>query len=490
MLDAEAKIELYRNDNDPTAKSMLEVYQAEKDLLGKVWPKLEQLRELAQAGDIKAGLSILKQQIFKDFHRFDLGMEVAEHALTPNEEALQLYSECTQLMDDAALTMTGVTQCMSKLKDNQMAALMQMQPGQLQAARTRFQTRAQKSAVSSISYAKERASKAQDAESYEAADLYEASRFAPVALSIQNGESHASMGKSIESMINSLTEKIYEKENVIRDKRYAVEYVNPQLFQERDMLIKIQEFLQSAKQAAEIPTTASSRATGHAFKSQEAMSPVWAFLTWSIAAQNEFQEPIVSAISTVVSEAASKQMRIETFADTEKGRASAFESFRSIPYFDDPTDAQKALDILLQPFDGKRDAYVRVLEFTLQSAFKKVLKNRDERFERLKELMPELFVDGEWSWTKAMGLTLAQPPPLQPPSPPYIPSPPPVPPLYIPNSSPSAPPMSALMPPEMEADSSMPPGGFETPSNVAVVEPSPLAEPNSEENAESLPFNM
>ena len=36
----------------------------------------------------------------------------------------------------------------------------------------------------------------------------------------------------------------------------------------------------------------------------------------------------------------------------------------------------------------------------------------------------------------------------------------------------------------------MPPGGFEPPSNVAVVEPSPLAEPNSEENAESLPFNM
>jgi len=471
----------WKQFNTPRAKGIFDAYKTEERVLMKAHNLLKDLVTHAENGKYDKMAAIMDMPEFKRFQKNDISMEVLESALSPDQEAWKLHSECGQLLSDVALTMTSMEQCMTGLNDAQKAKFLQLRVSGLEQSREAFDKRLEASAFDRLSSVATAAEGAKSADEYRAIDPSNAAQFSPITIDIDDTQGHRVMRDKIQSMIDQMDETV--RDELMDDLVDAgigetdLDFNNPVKARRIYVLTELMKYLEASQSALEKGATSQDRANGNSLKSQEAMYPVWSFLTWPVAAQQRFQRPLSLAFSTLLNEAVIRDMTVDEFASSETWKSRAFEIVKSIPYFNNPEDAQKAIDILATPAtDGGHTQYVRFVELTLKSAAEKLFKDRGEAWERVKEGMPEYFENGKWAPHLAgiKGQPPPPPPPPQPPAPPetFAPSPPP--PVALPRGTTRTgpPPAAPMMPPD--GSTPEPPSGVPR-QEVAVVNPSPLA---------------
>lgn len=424
----------WKQFNTPRAKRMFDAYKKEEDVLQKALPLLRDLVTHTKNNEKDKMAAIMDMPEFKKFQKNDISMEVLESALSPDQEARKLYSECGQLLTDVAFTMTSMEQCVTGLNDAQKAKLLQLRVSGLEKSREAFDKRLEASAFDRLSSVATAAASAKSYEEYRKFDPSNAAQFSPITIDIDDTQGHRVMRDKIQSMIDQLNETVGGE--LIGDLVAAaigetsLDFQNPVKARRIYVLTELVKYLEASQSALEKGATSQDRANGNSLKSQEAMYPVWSFLTWPVAAQQRFQRPLSLAFSTLLNEAVARDITVDEFASSEAYKSRAFEIVKSIPYFNNPEDAQKAIDILATPAtDGGHTQYVRIVELTLKSAAEKLFKDRGDAWKRVKERIPEYFENDKWAPHLASKKRQAPPPPPppQPPAPPetFAPSPPP-----------------------------------------------------------------
>lgn len=382
--------DLFSKDATERGSRMLNLYKNEESLLEIVKPIIERLVEHAGSENADGIKEIIADPHFVEFQRHDLSMEVLDKAFDQNPESTQAFAECAQVLDDLALTVTSMQQCVMNLDERVIPKLLNMNPRQLQESRAKFQSyisQQETSAIRRLSTTRDGALNATTTQEYKGADPSDAARFAPFTIDVinryvrKNGEGHSNMINSVDGMLENLDLEI--KRNAGKqEEAQEQQYPQPPSFylleQEKKVLELFKRRLRVGKANAEQGVTSAARKSGYTATMQEDMVPVWSFLTWSVADQLRFQGPIAMAFSTVMSLATYNEdpMTVEEYAANDDFKESMLEVFGKIPNINSE-EAEKVRKILARSSGKTADTqYIEILELTLQAAARKMIEDQ------------------------------------------------------------------------------------------------------------------